>query len=190
MVTRMSKPAFAHLFVLLCGLSVLCAQSAFKPATFHGLVVGKATISQATKQLGPPKTVFKDGDGTTWVYYENIGPVPGRVEMIGDTKSGVIESITISTEGLSLDSAKALFGRDFRTVRYNFDECLGNGDAAPLYEDPDGQLEYLVYDELGIALRYEPGTVTSIEYLGEPLGSKVSRCKPSGKGSKSGKGKR
>ncbi len=152
------------------------ADKAFQLADFAGLRLGKATIADVRKKLGPPKTEFRDDAGTTWLYYVDVGPVPGKVEFIADSATGRIETVEVSPAKLPLKGAQKLFGPKFKVIRYSFDNCLQKGDAAPVYEAADGPLEYVVYEDLGIAL-YSYGTsVESIQYLSKPLGTKVSQC--------------
>ena len=75
-----------------------------------------------------------------------------------------------------MKEAQRFFGPKFKVVRYKFDNCLSKGDGAPLYEAVDGPLEYVVYEDLGIALSVYGTDVESIQYLSKPLGTKVSQC--------------
>jgi len=94
------------------------AQDDFKPATFHGLTIGKAKIADVKKQLGPPVDEYDDKDGTIWIYYEDIGPVPGRVGIPADKKTQLVWFVEITPKALSLDAAKEVFGPDYRLVHY------------------------------------------------------------------------
>jgi hypothetical protein len=82
---------------------VRSADEAFQPADFSGLKLGKATIADVRKNLGPPKTEFRDDAGTTWLYYADVGPFPGKVEFIADSATGRIGAVEVSP---TKDSAK------------------------------------------------------------------------------------
>jgi hypothetical protein len=155
---------------------VWSADEAFQPADFSGLKLGKATISDVRKKLGPPMNEFRDDSGTTWLYYADIGPVRGKVEVIADSATGRIETIDVSAN-LPLKEAQKIFGSKFKLIRYNFDSCLRKGDAAPVYEAADGPLEYVVYASLGVALSVNGTQVEIINYLSKPLGAKASQCR-------------
>jgi hypothetical protein len=157
------------------------AQDSFKPAEFAGLRVGKATVTEAKKRLGQPRDSFRGGMGTDWLYYSDVGPVPGKVEIIADSKTGLIEGVSVYPDNLTLKEATKLFGPNYRTVRYALDECLSSGgDGAPIYESKDGPLEYVVYSDQGIAIAPDGEQVRSIEYLSRPLGAKKSQCEDKG----------
>lgn len=152
------------------------AQDSFKPAQFAGLRVGKDTITVAEQRLGKPNKVFRDNAGATWVYYRDVGPAAGKVEIIADSKSGMIDSVVVYPSNLSVEEAKKLFGPGFSVIRYDFDLCLADADGAPLFESNDGQLEYIVYPGLGIAIQLNAGEAESIRFLSKPLGAKKSQC--------------
>jgi hypothetical protein len=113
------------------------------------------------------------------MYYENIGPLPGRVEIPADKKSQLVWYVSIRRNNLSLDDAKKLLGDDYRIIRYNFDSCLGDSEASPIYEDENGSLEFIVYASKGIVIHFQPRTnlVDEIDYESKPPGPKQSKCK-------------
>jgi hypothetical protein len=154
---------------------IALAQGAFHPAAFSGLVLGKATLREMQAKFGPPSDRLVDAQGTTWAYYKDIGEVAGRVEVIADTKTAVIETITITASTATLDEVKRVLGAGFRDASFSFDGCLAKGGAGPIFEDKNGSLRYVVYDRLGIALLIAGSTV-HIEYLSQPLGPKTSQC--------------
>ena len=162
--------------LIIAPLTIAMAEESFRPAIFAGLKLGTATIGDAKKLLGAPKTQFRDDAGTTWVYYADVGPVPGKVEIIAKSATGIIETIELSPAKLSFREAQRLFGPNFKVVHYKFDNCLRQGDGAPLYEAADGPLAYTVYEDLGIALSVDGTDVESIQYRSKPLGTKISQC--------------
>ena len=166
-------PLILHVIAL---MPVWSADKAFQPADFAGLKLGKATITDVRKRLGPPKTEFHDNAGTIWLNYVDVGSFAGKVEFIADSATRRIEAVEVSPTKLPLKEAQRLLGPQFKVVRYKFDNCLSKGDGAPLYKAVDGPLEYIVYEDLGIALSVYGTNVESIQYRSKPVGTKVSRC--------------
>ncbi len=151
------------------------ARSTFKPATFKGLTLGHSTVSEARQKLGEPETTFRDHQGSDWIYYQDIGPAKGRIEMVAD-ETGVIQWITLSQSSLTFAEAQTLFGKGYRIAKYASDYCLADADGVPLFESATGDKEYVVYDSQGIALKLDGVRVKYVEYLSEPLGPKSSVC--------------
>ncbi len=164
--------------VLMIGtVPIATAQSAFKPATFNGLTMGRSTVSDARKKLGEPENTFTDRREIDWLYYRDIGPAKGRIEMIADHKTGVIKEVSLSRSTLTFAGAQTLFGRGYRLAKYDIDHCLAETEeGGPLYESPKGYVEYVVYDAQGIALSLDGGRVNYVYFLSEPLGAKSSIC--------------
>jgi len=148
----------------------------FRPAQFRGLTMGKSTIADAERLLGKPETILRKPDAT-WIYYKDLGPAPGRVEIIADTKTAVIESVNVYPTDLPMEKAKAIFGPAFKIISYDFDTCLAFGGSAPLFESKDGQFDFVAYADQGIAIRSFAKNTRSIEYLSKPIGPKQSRCR-------------
>ncbi len=171
----MHRIFFTFIAAVCCAGEASSAEEVFRPAVFSGIRVGRDTVAAAKRRFGPPKDTFKDRSGTYWVYYENIGPVRGRVEIIADSKTEVIWNINLTPNPkLSLAEAIALFGKRYRRVRFDDDLCLNTADGAPLYESPTGMHEYIVYSSIGVIIVPEGGN--RIEYLGRPVGAKRSQC--------------
>jgi hypothetical protein len=155
------------------------AQLDFSPANFEGLVMGKVTVTTVTQRFGKPDNILKDDvRGYNWLYYHDIGRVPGKVEMHAKFKTDIVDTLVVYPTGkLSVENALKLFGPTFKLIRYDFDNCLGQGDEAPIYESPSGSLEFLVSRELGMWLLSENGMISYIWYGSKPLGSQKSQCK-------------
>jgi hypothetical protein len=153
-------------------------------AWFEGLALGVNTLEDVQAKYGRPETVLLDYEGKTWLYYQDIGPVPGRVEIIGDRKTRIVESVTISPAQLSLAQVSQVYGPDHTTARYSFDSCLGDGESSPLFEDEKGTLEFVEFRKLGIAIRLNKAFVRGIDYLSAPLGVEKSVCQGSWKPAK------
>ena len=172
----MSGSLNAYLLIAINAVLPLAAQDSFRPAEFQGLRLGQATIADAIERLGEPVGPFLDGTGTTWLHYKDVGRVPGKVEVMADSETGVIGGVTVYATNLSMTEARDLFGPGYEVKRYAFDDCLGDAESAPVYESVDGNLEYTVYKELGIAIRDSGGSSLSIGYLSQPPGAKESQC--------------
>jgi hypothetical protein len=70
------------------------------------------------------------------------------------------------------------FGPDYILTRYDFDECLGTEESAPMYESPNGSFRSVEYRKRGIAVSItEKGKVNTISYVSRPVGTRKSRCK-------------
>jgi hypothetical protein len=181
MLSRSCLSVFIAGVIALIGCGSAFAQSDFTPATFQGLVLGKATFSEVTQLLGiPGRTWQDDRRGYLWVYYRDIGPIAGRLEMYMNSKTMVLEDVVIFPEPLlSVADAQKRLGGNFRTIHYDFDNCLDNGGEAPLYESPDGSLEFLVSATSGIIIYADSDHehVSYISYMSRPIGAKASRCK-------------
>ena len=151
------------------------AQDSFRPAQFRGLTMGKSTIADVTRLLGKPATIVRKPDAT-WIYYRDLGPAPGRVEIIADTKTTVIESVNVYPNDLTLGKAKAILGPAFKVIRYDWDSCFSVGGSSPVLESKDGPLERVVYAEQGIVIKAEGARADYVAYRSEPFGAKQSQC--------------
>jgi hypothetical protein len=160
------------------GLMPGVAQDLFRPANFLGIRTGRDTIDTVIRKFGKPKSLFKDVTGVTWLYYTDLGPVSGKVEVVAITRTQKINAIILYPDYLTLAAAKQIFGPKSKRVSYDTDMCLEYGGIAPLYESPVGPLEFIVYPELGIVIDPVGERADSIEYLSVPKGRKTSRCQP------------
>ena len=86
-------------------------------------------------------------------------------------------AIDLDPTNLSKEQAIAHFGNDYIVIRYAHDDCLSNGEAAPLYEAPDGPIFVVEYRQRGIAISLrDKKTVQTISYVKEPIGATSSLC--------------
>jgi hypothetical protein len=156
-------------------------------ANYQGLVIGKATRADMLRVLGAPQDSGPPGDQSAdvpaseeWNEYETSGELPGKLTVVVDKHSGLILGIDLYPENLSREAAIKQLGDDYVVTRYDFDSCLSknDGESAPLYESPNGQIEVLEYRQRGIAVgvNYQ-GKVDQIQYVSKPIGSTSSRCK-------------
>lgn len=148
----------------------------FRPAVFAGFTVGKVTVRDIESRFGKPAKKVRGTSNDLWLYYSDIGPVPGRLEIIASSSTDVIDTIVLYPSKLTVSEAVRLFGRRYRIVRFDFDLCLSDGDSAPMFESPQGVAERLIYDGNGLAVERDEGLVKSIQYLSRPYGARKSKC--------------
>ena len=157
----------------------------WRAATYLELTVGKSTLADMSRVLGKPNWSGPPADQTNnepnpevWNEYHRGGELPGKLTVITDKGSGVIQGIDLYPEGLSKADAVKHFGNDYLSTRYEFDKCLGGEESAPMYESPDGTLLYLEYRDRGLAIAVDgQGKVSHISYVSKPIGAASSRCK-------------
>jgi len=175
------SPAFRSSIVFLIAVSIVAhsgtflGEEKFAPAKFRNLTVGKSKGDAVRKSLRNPIESYRDDSKRTWLYYENIGPVPGKVEIVLSPKD-VLEMVEVRPDQLTIDQAKKLFGKDFRLIRYDWDNCWGSGGEAPIFESANGPLTFIVYPKLGISFLASQNPVQGIDYRSTPLVSRRSRC--------------
>ena len=126
----------------------------WRAATFRGLTVGKATSADMLRVFGephwsgPPGNQAKDDpDPEVWNDFEQGGDFPGKLTFVVDKRSGIIQRIDLYPEAISEEQAIKYFGNDYIVTRYAHDDCLGNGESAPVYESPDGPILDIEYRE-------------------------------------------
>jgi len=77
-----------------------------------------------------------------------------------------------------------VLGPGSMTAHYAWAECKSEGGSAPIYEDANGDLEYVEYRVRGIAVDIlKDGTVGEISFVKGTLGSVHSPC-PAGQNKK------
>jgi hypothetical protein len=149
----------------------------WRAATFQGVRVGTSREAEMLRRLGTPRhrtRVHWSDSVVVWSYeFPQGGELPGRVVVDVDTATRVVLSVALHPDRLSVSAAIRHFGPGFQRTRYGRDECLGDAESTPLYEDPDGPVEYVEYRTRGIAIPVEAGdTVREIYYRdGTPLGA-------------------
>jgi hypothetical protein len=157
----------------------------WQPATYLGLTVGRSTAADMYRKLGKPKSEGKaeldtrsDKIATFRHEYASTGVLAGKLLIFTTGKSGRITDIEIYPTSLPLNELTKQFGSQFKTTRYDFDNCLNDGESGPIYESKNGSISYVEYRQLGIAVRVGPNSlVEEILFVSEPVGSKFSVCK-------------
>jgi len=168
------------------GANRLQDQRGWRAGTYLGLTVGRSSRVDVLRVLGEPKRVDTPADQTAndpqpevWYVYESSRKFGGDLTIVLDKRSNVILRIDLNPESLSKEEAVKHFGPDYVLTRYDFDECLGNEESAPLYESANGALQEVEYRHRGIALSIgENGQVNRISYVSKPIGTRESRCHP------------
>jgi outer membrane protein assembly factor BamE (lipoprotein component of BamABCDE complex) len=150
---------------------------ALKHPVYEGLKIGVAKADQVKKTLGAPTRVDDFSAGTIeWIYLKPQKEVRQITVGLGD---GILIDVHIFPERMTVAQAVRRFGTDYEVVRYNFDECESDGESAPLYESPDGDIQYLEYRSRGIyvSVSVQLDEVRLISYQSRPPGSPQSRCR-------------
>ena len=106
--------------------------------------------------LGQPKSVDRSTDQRleaedidVWYVYENCGDFLGSLTLVMDERTDVVLRIDITPDNLTRAEAIKHFGSDFIVTRYAFDDCLGNEESGPIYEDATGPLLNVEYVTVG-----------------------------------------
>ncbi|NOT60934.1 MAG: hypothetical protein HOP19_12015 [Acidobacteria bacterium] len=166
-------------------LQVQAQRSKWKAAHYRGVIVGKSFIAEALKLFGKPYSVSLEADhdvddpDTPLLYqYQQGGDFQGSLDFVVDKRSKRILEIRVTPDHLTKERAITHFGRDYIQRRYSF--CPDVDDtAAPIYEDPTGDVIQIEYPHKGIILSVNgENEVTNIAYVSTnlALGSE-SKCK-------------
>jgi len=93
-----------------------------------------------------------------------------------DKKTLKVRTIVVDPDNTSVSHVVKLFGTAYQRVRYAFDNCLSDGESAPIYRSASGNLEFLEYPDRGIYVAIEGDQVIDIMFSAEPPGRSKSRC--------------
>jgi hypothetical protein len=156
-------------------------------AEYKGLRIGTSTLEDMLRLLGNPRRVeqaTKSGKNisaiASWYVYEGTEWVPGELKVVVDNNSKRINFVVFYPNNLTREEAVNYFGADYLIKRYDFcDEQSENEEAGPIYESPDGTLEYIEYRSRGMALWLSnTNKVQEIIYDDKPLGvESKDKCK-------------
>lgn len=162
------------------------SQQRWGAANFRGLIVGKSNRAAMLRILGQPKwsraqkeeEADEDAPQEVWNNYDGVGEFPGPTTVVLDKRTGVIIRIDFFPEKLTREQAIAHFGRNYITMRYDFDPCPGSEEDEPVYESPSGPLTSIEYRARGIAVLVGyKNLVTKISYVSGPIGATKPKCK-------------
>lgn len=153
---------------------------------YRGLTVGKSTRADVLQLLGQPQRQDTPADQSrdnpnpeVWYVYNGAAEFLGELTVVIEKGTDVVARIDLSPENLSKAEVIEHFGPDYILTRYDFDECLGNEESAPLYESVNGPLLEIEYRHRGIAVSVDDGgKVRTISYVSKPIGASKSKCKP------------
>jgi len=148
------------------------------PAVFRGLVVGKSTRSDVLRSLGKPEAVGHEEDtGIPYLSYTVTDPRPGWLMVF--TRKGLLTGIRlIFRTPLSKEEVVHLYGPNFRTVHYDFDNCPSDGGAGPVYVSANGPIERWEYrgDAQGTIFSVHDGQAQEMAFGCGPEGPSHPRC--------------
>lgn len=134
---------------------------------------------QLLQRLGTVTRVEVGPDGSVDCYvYEHRIPKSRAVIRVCVNNGGKrVDTIEISNVELSIPAAKQSFGSALRIVQYTFDDCLNDGESAPIFESVKGSLAYLEDRAKGLYMKISSGAINIIVVQGKPIGYKVSKCR-------------
>jgi hypothetical protein len=160
--------------------------SRWKPAIYHGLIVGKSSPAHVIRILGKPHTQGKGGETVLpYFTYPVSDPVPGVLTVY--FSNGAVDSMFLRPDPtISRKELIQLFGPEFQITRYSFDECLAKEgeDSGPVYEDPDGDIEEMEYRQRGMVIEFSYNDVDDIVFVAGRTGPTHSLCKDAQNSSK------
>jgi hypothetical protein len=153
------------------------AKRKWSPGVYRGLVMGKSSRADALKVLGTPMWKGKEEEsGTPMMVFNVSEPLAGRLsvlldhDIVGEIRLAPKETYTKS------DIIKVL-GPGSMTTHYARAECKSEDGWGPIYEDANGDIEYVEYRARGIAVNIvKDGTVGEISYVMGPRGRVHSPC--------------
>ena len=150
-------------------------------ATYRGLTMGKSKMADMLRIFGKPTRVERfDEDKSNpevWYHYDGVWEFPGTLRFIVD-QSRIIRRVDLLPTQLTKEDAIKHFGPDYIETRYDFDSCLGNEEAAPLFESPTGAVINIEYRQRGVAFALNAyGNIDTISFVSGPVGAESSKCK-------------
>ena len=157
------------------------SKPSWRPASFHGLVMGRSRRVDMLRLLGRPKWTRSHNNGEreakqSFNNYGGIGEFPGNATVVIDAR-GLVSRVEFYPAKLSRNEAIAHFGTDYVVTRYAFDLCEKDEDAESLYESSNGPITFVEYRGRGIAISLGVNDmVTKISYVSEPIGHLKARC--------------
>ncbi|MBP9664736.1 MAG: hypothetical protein KBD94_08945 [Pyrinomonadaceae bacterium] len=149
----------------------------WNPATFKGLILGKASRDDLLRVLGKPVSSYESPDDLPteavpdWNdEYDYSEEITGKLVASSVKKSGVLTNITIYPHNLSFARLTEVYGRNFVTTRYGFIECPNDQGSSLMREDHDGEIELVEYRVRGIVIDVRENKVRTIEFVSLPVG--------------------
>jgi hypothetical protein len=155
------------------------AERSWLPATYQGLTIGVSTKEDVLRVLGKPKSIGKEQDtGLPTMTYVVTDPVPGVLTVY--VQKGILDGIGLTPKkSLTKGDIIRLFGPNYIIVHYATDDCLDDGGAAPIYENPRGSIKHMEYRDRGVAASFaydDDQKVEAIVFTSKPFGPSHSIC--------------
>jgi hypothetical protein len=126
--------------------------------------------------LGRPEFTGKEEDtGVPLITYSVDQPFHGFLYV--SIRRGRLVGLSLGLKDpIDTGEIPHLFGNGYRVVRYDFDDCLGIGGSAPIYESATGSIEEMEYPELGVYVTMDSGRGREIVFTDRPPGRAHSVC--------------
>lgn len=150
-------------------------RNAVSLASYRNLTPGRSRKADVQAALGKPNNVIQTSAGTEYVYLDPDSAT-SRLEVTVDSRNGRVRSIAVYPHGDSVTHVIKRFGRTYKRVQYAFDECLSDGESAPLFRSPGGPVVYLEYQDRGVFVAIDGDQVVYIQFSAEPPGAPISQC--------------
>jgi hypothetical protein len=169
------------LLVLSCFAHDLSAQSKSSLCaankTWRGVTLGITTRQEVLRLFGKPSTEYKMPLEKNTIEFRYLGPA-GEPSLTLYLKNNAVDTLEEYPASLTPEQSIEKFGPNFQRHRYSFDDCLSDGEGAPLFRDPKGQFEFIEYRHrnLQLQLRQDRNLVQIIVLDAIPPGSLRSRC--------------
>jgi hypothetical protein len=152
-------------------------QQPWRAGVIKGLTVGVSTRADMIRLLGAPTSQWvydameeEDPRSVTHFIYKDAAELSGDLSVDVVTGTGRITAVAIEPDLLTLERAIEHFGSDYVRTRYEW--CPGGSDDVwihdgPIYEAPDGSMEYIEYRDRGIAILVGySGLVNEVWFVG------------------------
>jgi|WetSurMetagenome_2_1015567.scaffolds.fasta_scaffold22833_2 hypothetical protein len=152
------------------------ASAGFKPASFRGIQIGKAHKADVLRAFGKPDHEGMGEDDSLYLTYFRLGEPEGKVEFTLNPKTGLVTGAGISPKHMWMPDLHRMLGEDYVITRWSSAPCMDLGGFAPIFLDPQGDVELLEYRHLGISVQLQADRVQSIEYNMKPNGFDKNPC--------------
>jgi hypothetical protein len=149
----------------------------WRPAVYHGLIIGTSKRREVITKLGEPNYVGKEEDtGAPYLSYSVSDPFEGTLAAYIDHGTLSMLILTLRHPMPIKAAVETLGPTGLLRTNYSLDNCVGGAGAGPIYENPRGDIEYVEYRSRGLALAVYEDKVESVSFVAKPLGSATSKC--------------
>jgi len=153
------------------------AAAGFRPAEYHGIVMGKSKKRDVVARFGKPEWEGRGEAGTLCLSYRDIGGWKGIANFDLNPRTLVVVGLDIAPKDLTMQQAKQVLGEGAVETHWSPAACfeLGGGIGGPLYLDPEGSTSFIEYRHMGVSI--EGGNrVHGISYSSKPIGLDRDPC--------------